>query len=356
MAPPATQDNDGPKLISVGHDEAQQAGEAILAKHGVGRSAAALQTSHLVEGDLRGRPSHGMQRLPTLIERIESGVLDPEAELQTSWTSDAFLAIDGHDGFGTVAIEAAIELLSDRAGRTGVAMAGVRRASHIGMLAPYLERICERGMVGIVMTTSEALVHPTGGRTALLGTNPIGVGVPADPEPFVLDMSTGSISAGEVIASAQRGESLPPGRCIDAAGNPTTVPERAQDGAISPFGGGKGYGLSLAIELLVALLSRTALGVEVRGTLDGHHPVTKGDAVIVIDPAVVGAPSPASYLSAYLEELRVAPTAPGYDSVLIPGDRMRSERERRLRAGIPLPAALWQELLRLRDEKMAGAE
>src|SRR5262249_34134003 len=144
----------------------------------------------------------------------------------------------------------------------------IRRSSHLGMLAPYVERIIAAGHIGLMLTTSEALVHPAGGRTALIGTNPIAIGIPAEPVPFVLDMSTASISAGEIMARAHTGTELPLGRAVDADGAPTTDPHRAREGSISPFGGGKGYGLALAFELLVAWATQTALGTDVRGTLD----------------------------------------------------------------------------------------
>jgi L-2-hydroxycarboxylate dehydrogenase (NAD+) len=318
---------------------------ALLRRHGAGAEAAELQTGLLVEADLRGRPSHGLQRLPVLLARIDGGLIVPDAVPHSAWEADSFLAVDGRHGFGVVAVRAAIDQLVERARGAGVVAAGIRQGSHIGMLAPHLEEICRHGMVGMMMTTSEALVRPAGGRTALLGTNPIGICVPADPDPFVLDMSTAAISAGEVIARGQRGEALPPDRCVDVDGNPTIDPELARAGAISPFGGGKGYGLSLAIELLVALLSGTAVGTEVLGTLDTEFPATKGDLIVVFDPAAAGLSAPAPHLSAYLEDLRRAPVAPGVEEILVPGDRMRAERRRRSREGISYPVALWEGLL-----------
>lgn len=327
----------------VAASRAQALGEAVLRAHGAPSAHAAAQARALVEGDLRGRASHGMQRLPTLVGRIGSGVLAPAATPALEWLGEALLAVDGRDGFGPVAMEAAIETLAARVPRTGVAVAAIRRSGHVGMLAPYLERLCALGMAGVLLTTSEALVHPAGGRTALVGTNPIGIGVPAQPQPFVLDMSTAAISAGEIIAHGHRGALLPEGRAVDPSGRPTTDPRAALEGAISPFGGAKGYALGLGFELLVAALSGTALGTAVHGTLDVDRPVTKGDLLIALDPR----PADAAAIRDYLAELRAAPTAPGAGPVLVPGDRMRAERARRERDGIPYPRAVWEQLERL---------
>lgn len=335
-----------PALERVPAERAEELCHAVLTALGAPSDHAATQARLLVTADLSGRASHGMQRLPTLAARIRAGLLDPAARPQLTWAGTVALSVDGRDGFGPVAVEAALTAIAPAAREHGLALAAIRRSGHAGMLAPYVERLAEDGLVGIALTTSEALVHPAGGRRALVGTNPIGVGVPARPQPFVLDMSTAAISAGEVIAHAERGQALPPDRAVDAEGRMTTDPARALEGAISPFGGSKGYGLGLAFELLVGLLSGTAFGAEVTGTLDAEHPATKGDVIFAIDPRIAGA-AVADQLDAYLRELRETPTAPGVEQVLIPGDRMRAERARRSREGIPYPAATWARLLAL---------
>jgi LDH2 family malate/lactate/ureidoglycolate dehydrogenase len=292
-----------------------------------------------------------------IAERIRRGLIRPRAEPAERWTAEAMLSVDGGDGFGPRVAFGAAAAISERAKRTGVAVAAVRRASHLGMLAVYVERIAGAGQVGLALTTSEALVHPWGGRVALVGTNPIAVAMPAGAEPFVLDMATGAISKGEVIARGLRGEPLPTGAAVDAQGRPTTDPAAAAAGAISPFGGAKGFALGLAIELIVATLTETALGDEVRGTLDVTNPVTKGDVLIAIDPGASGVAPFGDRLGEYLDGLKASPPAPGTNGVVIPGERARAERGRRLADGIPLPATLWRELseLRRRIEEEASA-
>lgn len=326
--------------------------EHVLRAVGAPPAYATTQTRQLVEADLCGRASHGLQRLPTLVARVRNGVLAPAADPGLRWHTDVALSVDGGSGFGPVAAFAAIGALAPRARTHGIALAAVRNSSHIGMLAPYVESLAEGGFVGVALTTSEALVHPVGGRTALLGTNPIGVGVPAAGGPFVLDMSTAAISAGEIIAHEQRNTPLPPGRAIDSKGAPTTDPTEAKAGAISPFGGAKGYGLALAFELLVALLTGTALGTDVAGTLDTDLPTSKGDVFVAIDPSVFGPDSPSEHVDAYLTTLRSASTAPGVEQVRIPGDRTREQRDTRIRRGLQYPEQLWHELLALEREAL----
>jgi L-2-hydroxycarboxylate dehydrogenase (NAD+) len=320
----------------------------ILEAAGANSREAEAQAHVLLEADLRGRPSHGLQRLITIRQRIENGVMIPGAALQVDRRADCYFSIDAQGGFGPYAAFQAVTLALDAAAKCGVAAAGLRNASHIGMLAPYLEFIVARRAIGIAFATSEALVHPAGGISAQVGTNPIGVGIPTDADaPFVVDMATGATTAGEIIARRHRGEQLLPGQAVDAEGYPTTEPEEALRGAISPFGGAKGYGLAVAVELLVALLTETALGRAVHGTLDVDRPVTKGDVFLVIDPTRLGLPNVAAYVSDYLRELVATPAAPGTDGVRMPGERARLERQRRLVEGIPHPRHLWQAIQQL---------
>jgi L-2-hydroxycarboxylate dehydrogenase (NAD+) len=321
----------------------------VLRRLGAGEVAAEDQATVLVEADLRARPSHGVQRLPVIAARIRRGLIRPDATETASWAAEALLSVDGGYGFGPHVAMRAARAIAERAARTGIAAAAIRHTSHLGMLACYVESLARAGLVGLAFTTSEALVHPWGGRVALVGTNPLAVALPTDGEPFVMDMATGAISKGEVIARGQRGQELPPGSAVDADGYPTVDPAAAERGTISPFGGSKGFALGLAIELLVAALTETALGEDVRGTLDVTDPVTKGDLLIAVAPAAVGIAPFGERLSRYLQILRASPPAPGSAGVSIPGDRAREERRRRLAEGIPLPRALWHELQELRD-------
>jgi LDH2 family malate/lactate/ureidoglycolate dehydrogenase len=182
----------------------------------------------------------------------------------------------------------------------------------------------------------------------MVGTNPIAIGVPTGGEPFVLDMSTGAVSRGKILAFARTGRPLEPGWAVDAHGVPVTDARAAVDGAISPFGGAKGYALGLGLELLVAGLSGAETGQRVRGTLDAASACNKGDLFLVFDPAALGLGGTAERMGAYLAEVRASPLADGVESIDVPGDRARRMRQTRLREGIPLDDDVWasaEELL-----------
>jgi LDH2 family malate/lactate/ureidoglycolate dehydrogenase len=325
-------------------EEAARLGVGALLAAGASERAAAIQAEVLVEAELRGHPSHGLLRLPLIVERIGAGLADPRTTGRTRWAGQALLEVDGEYGLGPVVAVAALDMVCRRVDRTGVACAAVRSSNHLGMLAWYVERVAELGLVGLALTTSEAMVHPWGGRRPMLGTNPIAVAVPAEPAPLVLDMATGLVSMGRIIDHANRGEPLQHGWALDRDGEPTIDARAARDGAIAPFGAAKGYGLGIAFEAVVAAMTSSALGTDVVGTLDSVHPSTKGDVFIVLKP---DAAAPAWAVSRYLDEVRASPPVDPRRPVLVPGDRARACRRERIDGGFDVPDDLWDRLAAL---------
>jgi L-2-hydroxycarboxylate dehydrogenase (NAD+) len=307
-----------------------------------------IQADVLTEADLRGIHSHGLQRLPVLVKRIQNGLLKPNVDPEVTWTSQCVMSVDGKDGFGTAIAEKCLRTIAPFARKHGVAALSIRNTSHLGMLGYYCTHRAEEGLICIAFTSSEALVHPFGGAEALVGTNPIAIGFPCGPLPFVFDMATAVCSMGEVIASKHRGEKIPPGWAVDKDGNPTVDPEAALKGSLAPVGGPKGYGLGVCIGLLSGLLSGAEIGNAVLGTLDVEHRCTKGDMFLLLDPkAFPGGNSFESRVGDYLEVLRGCKPQMGFSHVAVAGDHGYAMREERLKDGIPHPEEVWHAAQRL---------
>jgi len=327
------------EVIVVSSDDLRKVISDALTANGAPRSSADVQASNLVEGELRGHASHGIRRLAVLVERMRRGLIIPEAEPRLELVAPAVLRIDGNRGFGPVVAYQAIAEVVARAEETGIAMAAISNSSHIGMLAPYVESVARRGQLAVLLTTSEALVHAWAGRGATVGTNPIGIGVPTLGEPLVLDMSTASVSMGKILDYAATGRTLQPGWAVDALGRPTTDAAAAADGgAISPFGGPKGYALGIALEALVGTLTATSFGTEVLGTLDSEFPATKGDLLISVSLERLGLLGMLPALTGYLDQVRDSGVAGPAD---VPGDRARRTREGRAKDGVPVDDEVW---------------
>src|SRR5438132_2202743 len=336
--------------VTVSHKEQMDLIIAVLRGLGANEEEAFIQADVWTEADLRGIHSHGVQRLPVMVTRIEKGLLKVNVKPERTWTTDSVLNVDGKDGFGTAICELSLRELTPAARKHGVAVLTVRNAAHIGMVGYYAERRALEGLVCLAFTTTEVLVHPFGGAEALVGTNPIAIGIPASPRPFLLDMATSVSAMGKIIAFKHRGEKIPEGWAIDKDGNPTTDPEAALHGSLTPAGGPKGYGLGISIAMLSGLLAGMPAGREVLGTLDTEYRCTVGDLFIVMDPkAFPGGETLAAGVKKYLDELRGSKPGAGFKQVSAPGDPEAKLREERLAKGIPHPEEVWHAAEQLRS-------
>jgi L-2-hydroxycarboxylate dehydrogenase (NAD+) len=334
--------------VTVSAEEQLDLLQRVLRGLGANDEESSIQAGVLTDADLRGVHSHGLQRLPVLVERIRRGLLKVNVTPERSWTTDSVLAVEGRDGLGTAIAETSLRELAPAARRHGVAVLAIRNTAHLGMLGYYCERRAEEGLICIGLTTSEVLVHPYGGAEALVGTNPLAIGIPGLPRPFVFDMATSIVPMGRIIAYKHRGEQLEEGWALDSDGEPTIDPDAALRGSIAPVGGPKGYGLGVSIALLAGLLPGAAIGRAVRGTLDVEHPCTKGDLFILIDPvAFPGGATLASGVKGYLDELRASKPQKGFDRVSVAGDRGYELKQQRLVNGIPHPEEVWYAAERL---------
>ena len=160
-----------------------------------------------------------------------------------------------------------------------MAFTGLGHSNHYGMAAYWAMMALPHGMIGFSSTNAPAAVAPTGGRTPMLGTNPIAIAIPTDRElPMVLDMATTVVARGRIALHAKQDKPLEPGWAFDGDGIPTTDPHAAMKGLLAPIGGYKGYGISLAIDLLCGLMTGSNYGAHFPGFLANN----------MVDPTDVG--------------------------------------------------------------------
>jgi len=291
----------------------------------------------LVAADRRGIASHGTARLPNYVALIEAGVMDPAARPVEDHGRPALRRFDAGNGWGHHASRVAVDTAIGAARELGSATSIVHNSNHYGIAGWYALRVARAGMIGISLSNTSPLVAPTRARQPLIGTNPIAIAAPAGRfGAFCLDMATSTIPRGRIEVAARRGELLPVGWAIDAEGRPATTPEAALAGALHPLGGEeatgghKGYGLSLAVDLLTGVLGGASFGPNIVGFFSTEGPSDLGQAFIVLDPAAIGTRDAfEARLEGYLDQLVAAPTVPGAPGrVLIHGEP-EAEAERR---------------------------
>ena len=332
--------------MEVDRERAVAVAADVFRTRGIGDADAELTAEVLVSADARGKHSHGLLRLPRFVRGIEHGTVDPDGDIRVVAERGGAGTIDGGSRLGpVVASEAAVEAM-DRADEYGIGAVGVRNSNHLGMLGYYTDRIRTEGYVGVAITNTEPAMPPYGGTEAILGTNPIAISLPTDPA-FNLDMSTSAVARGTVLYRQETGEDLPEGAALGPDGEPTTDPASALDGTILPFGGAKGSGVTIAIEVLAGGLVGAAMGRDVTGTYHTEDPCTKGDLFVAIDPAAMGVPNFPDEASAFLRELKRSEPAAGVEEIRLPGERS-IERDRTATV-VEIEDDLWAEIARPAD-------
>jgi LDH2 family malate/lactate/ureidoglycolate dehydrogenase len=260
--------------------------------------------------------------------------------------------VDGGNQPGMVVAERATRLGIEKAKAGAMATVAANNLRYSGLLAYYVERVALEGLVGIAMATGYPCVAPYGGRVAVLGTNPVAFGFPAATDPIVVDMATSAISGGELLRRARAGEPLPAGVALDVAGMPTSSAADGLEGVLVPFGGHRGFGLAVAVQLLGVLGDMEPLptddGGRWRASTATQSHWSGSFLIVVLDPSLFG--SRCSFedrAAVFAEAVRATPPAEGFDQVRMPFDRSRAERRSREVEGVVLSAATRDRLAAL---------
>ena len=323
--------------------------EAMLGGLGVPPEQAVIVADNLVEADLRGIDSHGAHLMALYYGRVRSGDLRPVTDVSTIDDRGATVRLDAALGFGQVAGVAAMDVAIARAREHGVATVTVRELTHLGALAYYTMRAAAQGLIAFAFQNGGTIVPPFGGTTSLFSTNPFSYAIPAGEEPpVVYDVATTAAAGNKILLARKRGDaSIPEGWANDEQGRPTTDPQAASVYQLQWFGGHKGFGLGMLVEIMSGLLADSAFGTYENSDseLTGRERIAKGCGFITLD---VSRFLPLDEFRARVDRLiadvHASELAPGTERIYVPGEIEAHRREARVRDGIPLPTALVDEL------------
>lgn len=321
----------------------------IFQSRGVPEADSLLVANALVHANLRGVDSHGVIRMSHYIRRLEAGSINPRPQLKVEITGPVTAYLEGDDGLGHVAVWRAMNYAIEMAKESGLGLVGVRKSSHCGALSFYAYQAIEEDMIGMAITQTDSGVVPFGGARPFFGTNPLCVGIPSrSGTPILLDMATSTVSGGHIFKARAENRPIPNTWALDKEGRPTTDPHQAV--YWTPAGGVKGYGLGVIVDVLTGLLMGGNFGPHV--TLMYGDYEKKRDLchlVGVIDyRRFPGHSSFLDQVTQMIEGLHQAPTAEGFDRVMVPGEPEYLKEKDRIKNGIPIEDYLFEELQRLR--------
>lgn len=278
-----------------------------------------------------------------IVKLIGAGLpYDPSAQpIQIVRETPISTLLDGGRNIGIVVMKQALALAVNHARQHGFGIVGTRNTNtSTGAIGYYAHQAANEGFIGLIFSGSGEYVAMHGSYEPIFGTNPLAVGIPTSKEPFVFDMATSAIARYGLIEAKTANRSIPPDVAYDSEGSPTTDPVAALGGAIRAFGGIKGAGLSLVVEILTRAL--------VGATRDeSGHKRDWGNLVLIIDPTLLA--EHAAFITQVddiIERVKTSRKLPGIDEILVPGERGNRQRDAVLAEGaIDIEEGLWTALV-----------
>ncbi|MES2418504.1 MAG: Ldh family oxidoreductase [Bacteroidota bacterium] len=337
----------------------------VFKKMGCSDEHAALATDVLMKSDLRGIDSHGVARLSGYVRLWEKKRINPTPTIHISHETPTTATIDGDSGLGLVVAPFAMKVAIAKAEKYGSGWVAVKNSNHFGIAGYHALMAVEKDMIGISMTNASPLVAPTYANERLLGTNPMCYAFPAGKyPPVVVDMATAAAANGKLEIAQRANKEVPEGWVQDKNGNTSIDPNELKNGgSLLPLGSDKdhgshkGYGLSATVDILSAVLSGANYGPWVPPFVSFLDPPTDpvGEGIGHFFGALrVDGFRPAAdfknHIDNWIERFKNAKTIDPAQKVIIPGEPEHTfEQERRIN-GIPVIAAVVNDLNELADK------
>lgn len=278
-------------MTRIALDEIETVTAQALERHGAAPWVAASVARAVRAAEGVGNRICGLYYLESYCQQLRTGRVKGDVEPVVTHPRPATVIVDARFGFAQPAFERALPEAVAAARACGVASLAVAHAHTCTSLGYFTGLIAREGLVAMGFTNATPVVAPPGGRTRVIGTNPISFAAPDGQGGIAMqfDQSTTTVALGKITMAKAAGETIPEGWALDPEGNPTTDPEKALQGSLVSMGGYKGWGLGLMCDLLAAGLTGSRAGPDIaplKAPEGAPHDI--GDYYLLIDPGVTG--------------------------------------------------------------------
>lgn len=332
--------------------------QAIFAAWGFNAADSQTIAQTIIDTDLHGIASHGVQRVQMYDRFLRWGRIKQTAAPAVVHETDISAVVDGHFAMGQLVGIYSMNLAIQKAKQHGFGIVATRNSNHYGVAGYYANLAADAGLIGFSSTNTGPGMIPTNALKGFLGTDPIGFAMPATPHHFIFDVATTTVPQGKVELYLKEGKDLPALWVAKDGQTPVyshdaTVLAGLRDaqstvglvplGGICEFTGShKGYGLAMIVEIFTGILAQGNVSHEI-----SDQDPTAGicQSYIALDPSLFGDKA-AIYqrFSAYLEALRALPAVPG-KRVYVHGDKEAAAYTDRIRHGLKIDAQTYSELV-----------
>ncbi len=309
--------------VSLTLDEIFVLAEKTLLANGCDEETANILSDLIMKAERDGSLSHGLFRLPAYVSGLKSGKINGKASPEIKKISPSVIKVLGNNCLAPMVLNKSIPELIKSAKENGVAVLAINNSHHMAAMWPETEAIAEQGLVAFACTSYKPAVAPAGAVKPLYGTNPISFAWPRKGKtPVVYDMATASMAMGEVQVAKREGHKVPLGTGLTKDGKETTDPgEIADGGVLLPFGGYKGSGIAMMVELLAGALVGDNFSYETAAKDNNDAgPPSGGEFILAISPDKLSGNDWDKHSSEFFDKMK------SMDGVRLPGERRHKNR------------------------------
>ncbi|KAK5943973.1 hypothetical protein PMZ80_003254 [Knufia obscura] len=325
--------------IRIAIEEATEICRAALRRAGYSEEQVLVITDHLVDAELRGHPFAGLARALSIIEHLKVAGKRVDCDIRITRSGVAFAHIDGDDAVGYLVARKATEIAIAKAKEIGISLVGANGLWYTGNLAYYAEMAAKEGLVTIIVSNGSRIVAPHGGCEPKFCTNPFCIGFPTSQKdkPVIWDIGTSKIMFAQVMLAQRLGTDLPEDTAFDSTGRPTTNPLDVLEGAMAAWGGYKGSGLAMMVQLL---------GIAAGSSEPTPFMSDFGFLIIAFDPSVLQSQEHVEHnADKFVESIRSTKMLPGEPPARMPFERsIESRNQARSRGWIEVEERVVQQL------------
>ena len=309
--------------VSLSLDKIYKLANKTLLTNGCDQETADILSELITNAERDGSLSHGLFRLPAYVSGLKSGKINGKQKPDIKKLTPSVIKADGKNCLAPVVLNKSIPELVKAAKENGVAVLAIINSHHMAAMWPETEKIAEEGLVAFACTSYKPAVAPAGAIKPLFGTNPISFAWPRkNNTPVVYDMATASMAMGEVQVAKREGHKVPLGTGLTKDGKDTTDPaEIADGGVLLPFGGYKGSGIAMMVELLAGALVGDNFSYETaaKDNNDGGPP-SGGEFILAISPDKLSDKDWDKHANEFFEKMK------SMGEVRLPGERRHKNR------------------------------
>ena len=311
------------KTLSLTLDEIFELAKKTLLSNGCDEETATILADLIMKAERDGSLSHGLFRLPAYVSGLKSGKINGKARPEVKKISPSVIKVLGNNCLTPMVLNKSIPELVKAAKENGVAVLAITNSHHMAAMWFETEMVAEQGLVAFACTSYKPAVAPAGATKPLFGTNPISFAWPRPGKmPVVYDMATASMAMGEVQVAKREGHKVPLGTGLTKDGKETTDPGQISDGGVLlPFGGHKGSGIAMMVELLAGALVGDNFSFETaaKDNNDGGPP-SGGEFILAISPEKLSGSGWDKHADEFFNKMK------SMEGVRLPGERRHKNR------------------------------